>query len=72
MGGPQKNHSHDHEHEHDHDHSHEEDEKNNGVQNRKVVPSVKVEDRQVGGPKGGVVGLQGSVLVTFLLLGLCL
>ncbi|KAG8143445.1 hypothetical protein E2320_000672 [Naja naja] len=76
VGGPQKDHSHDHghnhSHDHSHDHSHEEDEKNTIVQNRKVVPSVKVEERHVGGPKGGVAGLQSSALVTFLLLGLCL
>ncbi|XP_026578588.1 ly6/PLAUR domain-containing protein 3-like [Pseudonaja textilis] len=72
VGGPQKDHSHDHGHDHDHDHSHEEDENNTVVQNRKVVPSVNVEERHVGGPKGGVTGLQGSALVTFLLLGLCL
>ncbi|XP_058051036.1 ly6/PLAUR domain-containing protein 3-like [Ahaetulla prasina] len=70
VGSPQKDHSHDHDH--GHDHSHEEDVKNNVVQNRKVVPSVKVEERQAGGPKGGVAGLQGSVLAAFLLLGLCL
>ncbi|XP_032083167.1 ly6/PLAUR domain-containing protein 3 [Thamnophis elegans] len=72
VGGPQKDHSHDHDHDHDHDHSHEEDEKNVVVQNRKVVPSVQVEERKVGGPKGGVAGLQGSLLVTLVLLGLSL
>ncbi|XP_013914466.1 PREDICTED: ly6/PLAUR domain-containing protein 3 [Thamnophis sirtalis] len=72
VGGPQKDHGHDHDHDHDHDHSHEEDENNVVVQNRKVVPSVQVEERKVGGPKGGVAGLQGSLLVTLVLLGLSL
>ncbi|XP_039220288.1 ly6/PLAUR domain-containing protein 3 [Crotalus tigris] len=73
VGGPQKDHSHDHNH--GHNHSHEDDERSTVVQNRKVVPSVKVGERLGGpaeGPKGGVAGLQGSVLVTFLFLGLCL
>ncbi|KAL7981051.1 hypothetical protein Chor_005285 [Crotalus horridus] len=73
VGSPQKGHSHDHNH--GHNHSHEDDERSIVVQNRKVVPSVKVGERLGGpaeGPKGSVAGLQGSVLVTFLLLGLCL